>query len=344
MVIGMAYLGIREKDDIADNGLYYFEATGVRGEIALNYTDPAFYTDKQKEKAMKEFGLKSEDEIRDGIELIRRYRGYGEKQEEAKSYLGVRGTPFDGVYEFDHVSARDKIAKKFADTYKSMDLEAILKEFGVDKSEVKNGGFLFGKEATAYAKEHKVVDNSQQTKKSEVSEKTETVKEGKKVSLLRDMISCVSSDYDVIEILMNEGSVYRLAYRDIFYLRNGVKLSNCASLDSDVNAVINASAIDKLIDNGDIIGITRSRINYHDGYTLCMNCDDLGSPTVRVDEMGRYELKHYYSKVVINNSAVSSVIGADTYRELAIEFTKITPATQRVVYDYLVKRARELEK
>ena len=331
----MAYLGIREVDNTTDNGLYYFDVLSIRNEMAKHFTNPVMYVDREKEKALEEFGLKEED-IKDGIVLIRKYR-YGQK-EESRCYLGVRGTPFDGVYEFEHMSARDKIAKKLENTYKSTDLEAILKEFNIDKSELKDGGYLFGKEANEYIKAHKPAPITNAPVKTS-EENSEVKKEVKSNSnLLRNMINVISPDKDVIEILMNEGTVYRITYRNLFYLREGIPLTNCATLGADNEVVIDGAKIDKLIENGDIIRVAPSRIVYHDGYAVAYDCDDLGSPTVRVEEDGRYDISHYYDKVVINVSAVSSVIGADTYRELAINFKKMTSDKHKYVYDYLVKK------
>ena len=333
----MAYLGVREKENVADNGLYYFGVLSVRNEMASHFSDPVLYVDREKEKALEEFGLNEED-IKDGIILIQKYR-YGKKVE-PKCYLGVRGTPFDGVYEFEHMSARDKIAKKLENTYKSTDLEAILKEVNVDKSELKNGGYLFGREANEYIKAHKPVAVQKPIENKEVSNESSPKKKGSE-NKLHNMINVLSSDRDVIEILMNEGTVYRIAYRNIFYLRNSISLEKCANVGAENEIIVNSSAVDKLIENGDIIRVSPSKIVYHDGYAVAYNCDDLGSPTVKVDEEGRYEIHHYYDKVVINTSAVSSVIGADTYRELAIDFSKMTPTKNKVIYDYLVKKYKD---
>lgn len=325
----MAYLGIKETENVKDNGLYYFDVVSVRNEIASHFTNPLLYVDREKEKALNELGLEEKD-IQDGIVLIRKYR-YGFK-EEPKCYLGIRGTPFDGVYEFEHMSARDKIAKKFVDTFKSTDLDAILKEFKIDKSEVKNGGFLYGKEVNDYIKAHKSeIDIS-------VKEKNIVKNQEKEVdNKFKDMLNVILPDKDVIEVLMNDGTVYCITSRSIYYLRNGVLLSNFATLNSDNEVNIDETKILKLFEDGDIIGITPSRVEYRDGFAILYNCDDVDSPIVRINEDKSLNICHLYDKVIINTSAISSIVGKDTYTELVIDYKKITSNNNKYLYDYLRK-------
>ena len=87
----MSYLGIKEGDV---KGLYSFNSISVRDEIAQKVSNPVFYFDREKEKALKDFNI-TESEIKDAKILIDMFRNMDEE-----AYLAIEGTPYDGVYLF----------------------------------------------------------------------------------------------------------------------------------------------------------------------------------------------------------------------------------------------------
>lgn len=341
----MAYLGVKDKNEY---GVYYFSSISVRDAVGEKLENPVYYLDRAKKTALEEFKI-TEKEIKDGSELIRKYIQY---------YIGLMGTPFDGVYAFNFPGARDKIAKNFEGAFISNNKEQVLKEFGAVESDIKDGAILYGDKVNKY-----LIKKAKETQKSEfnksnavktefnietdVSNTAEVVENKEKgnlssseksqVNLIKRMIDEVKKDNDVVELTFSNGSVYRLAIRDIFYVRNGVSFQNCANT-VDGKVVINSNAIDKLIDNGDIINIKRTVISHADSITVCMGCDDEYSPNVETDEHGRYEIVHFIPKVVLNANEVVSVRGMPTYSEISIDFVKMEANKHKLVFEYLRKK------
>ncbi len=377
----MAYLGIREKDE-NENGVYYFSSLGMRDDVGEKFERASYYYDKEKELALKDFCI-TENEIRDGFELIRKYIHNNDKRhtKDSKYYLGLVGTPFDGVYVFNYKTPRDNMAEKFDNTYISDDKKDVMEHFDIVEADIKDASLLFEDRVHNYLRKRtkKVVESPKvkateiavtpvtpatsitpvadkvETKKSEpikaevvkaeavktnkeveVNEITENVKK-KKGNLIKQMIDEVKKENDIVELIFSNGYLYRLALRDTFYVRNGVSFQNCAkTIDGEVT--INSAAIDKLIDNGDIIHIKRTAISHSEDFTVCVDCDDNYSPNVDTDECGRFNITHYIPKIVFNADEVVSVKGLSVYPEIAIDFVKIVNSSQKLVYDYLRKK------
>lgn len=331
----MAYLGIIEDKNF--KGLYYFSSLAMRDEIGKKFNKSSFYYDKEKDKALTEMGI-SESEIKDGRILMDYFRN---KDEDA--YLGIMGTPFDGVYCFKRKAVRDREAQNFENTYMSMDKTEILEKFGLGESEIRDGGFLMSGEVKDWLKKPK--------KKSAPEKKNEDVKEDKSTNpvkddekiptsdknILRNMINVVAQDNDIVEITMYNGEVYRVALRAIFYTANDdVNFANTAVSDGAGNPIIKEKMIDTLVEKKDIIVLPASKIKYCDGFAILRNCDDPYSPTVIRNDDKTHSIFHHIPEIVINTSLVTSVKGYNTYEEITL--TKITKEKQKLVYDYLASK------
>ena len=337
----MAYLGIKN-DEM--KGLYYFETISVRDEIAKHFTNPSYFFDGEKEKALKEFGL-TDSEIQDGIVLIRKFRNKAKESEE--SYIGIKGTPYDGVYFFKTRRVRDKVAKQFDSPYLSIDKEGILKEFNIHESEIKDGGFLLSNEVRAYldAKSKKAgaseVSNAKNTKKdekSDISEDDVKAKEKKEkvVNMLQNMIQTFDGSFDIVDITMSTGDVYRVALRNLFYVADEGIFQNIAYMDSTNTPCIKENIVDKFVSEKAISIVTRSKITYYDGFVRIQNCDDAYSPNMEMNKMGNYDITHQIDNIILNVNQIVSVVGKDGYGE--INLTKLTEDKHKLIYTYLVKK------
>lgn len=339
----MAYLGVKNGENY---GLYYFASISVRDEIAQKIGDTVSYLTGEKSKALKDFNIKKSD-IKDGRVLIELYRNMSEN-----AYLGLEGTPYDGVYVFKRKHIRDREAKNFENVFLTMDKDEILKKYNLGESEIRDGGFLMGIEVSNWLKKNpkgSSVKNEEsalvkEVEKVENSVKEEKVEENKpsakqiisEGNLLHNMIDVVAKDHDIVEIKMSNSDVYRVALRSIFYTEPNFKFENCAMMDSANNVILKENMIDKMIENGEIVVVTPSKIKYGDGYATLRECDDPYSPNIDYDKHGVCVISHFIPEVTINVSQVVSVVGYDSYEEINME--KITKTRNALVFDYLISK------
>ena len=333
----MSYLGIKEGDI---KGLYNFNSISVRDEIAQKVSNPVFYFDREKEKALKDFNI-TESEIKDAKILIDMFRNMDEE-----AYLAIEGTPYDGVYLFKRKHIRDREAKKFDNVFMTMDKTEILSKYNLGESEIRDGGFLMSVEVQNWIKKNpkgsnmtvknitpveKVVEEPKVEVKAQNTK--QVISEG---NILHNMIDIVAKNHDIVEIKMSTGDTYRVALRSIFLTEEGFKFENCATMDSANNVILKESVVDKMIENGDIVVVTPSKIKYGVGYAILRECDDLYSPNIDYDTHGICVITHYIPEIIINVSQVVSVIGCDTYEEITME--KVTKSRNAMIYDYLISK------
>lgn len=343
----MAYLGIKETSHV-DFGLYYFSSLAMGESIAAQIEGSLFYKEGDKKKAMKEFGI-SEEDIKDGRILMEKYRN----TENEMAYVGIEGTPFDGVYCFKRRAIRDREAKRFENSFLSMDKAEMLEKYNISESEIRDGGYLMSGEVRNYLEKVKA-QKAKEAKKAEKAEKmistaevqeegnTVVVKENKTSvdsNLLRSMIDVVSKNNDVVEIVMSTGDKYRLAIRRFFYAEPGCSFANCAYTDGEGNVQVKAKAVDALLEAGEITMVEPSKIKCGNGYAILRNCDDAYSPDIKHDKMGKTYISHCLEEVVINVGQVVSVMGFTHYTE--INMTKITPDKHNLIYTYLMEKSKE---
>lgn len=327
----MAYLGVNENNI---QGVFYFESLSVRDEVALNFQKPVYYFDGEKEKALKENGL-VESDIQDGIVLIRQFRH--KKTENEDSYLGLKGTPYDGIYHFKSRRVRDRIAKQFEGSYLSVDKQGILSEFNIHESEIKDGGFLMSNEVRTYLdKKSKKTENSKSSEldKGKVGTSKAEKKE-KSANLLESMISALGNKYDMLEITMSTGEVWRVALKNFYYMGSEDILQNIAYIDSTNVPCIREDIVDKLVKDNSISILSRSKISYFDNFVMIKGCDDAYSPNVTNDKMGHPILMHQIDNILLNVNQIVSVKGFNEYSELNL--IKITEQKHKLVYEYLTR-------
>ena len=107
----MGYLAVLD-ENVKERGLYHFVSVSVRDEIGSHFEKPKFYFDSEKKKALAEMGLVEED-IRDGIELVHKFRG----NFKGPRYLVVEKGPYQGVYLFKSQNVCNDFRKYFEDCY-----------------------------------------------------------------------------------------------------------------------------------------------------------------------------------------------------------------------------------
>lgn len=329
----MAYLGVNENNI---QGVFYFESLSIRDEVALNFNKPLYYFDGEKEKALKENGL-VESDIQDGIILIRQFRH--KKTENEDSYLGLKGTPYDGVYHFKSRRVRDRIAKQFENSYLSVDKQGILNEFNIHESEIKDGGFLMSNEVRTYLDKKSKKGESIKPSTKENVEVSKVEKKEKSVNLFENMVNALSDKYDMVEITMSTGELWRVALKNFYYMNNEEILQNIAYMDSTNVPCIREDIVDKLVKDHSISILSRSKITYFDNYVMIKGCDDAYSPNVANDKQGRPILMHQVDNIVLNVNHIVSIKGFNEYSELNL--IKITEQKHKLVYEYLTKSKKK---
>ena len=340
-------VGIKETSH-KDYGLYYFSSLAMGESIAAQIEGSLFYREGEKKKAMKVFGI-SEEEIKDGRILMEKYKNTVNEM----AYVGIEGTPFDGVYCFKRRAIRDREAKKFENCYLSMDKAEMLEKYNISESEIRDGGYLMSGEVKDYLENMKT-QKAKEAKKAEKAAKmasaTEVQENGNSVvvketkvsvdaNLLRNMIDVVSQKNDVVEIQMSTGDKYRLAIRRFFYAEPGCSFANCAYTDGSGNVQVKEKAVDSLLEAGEITMVEPSKVKYSNGFAILRNCDDAYSPDIKHDKMGKTYISHCLDEVVINVGQVVSVMGFTHYTE--INMTKITPDNHRLIHTYLMEKSKE---
>lgn len=339
----MAYLGIKENEL---KGLYYFSSLAMGESIAKQIDNSLFYLEGEKKKAMKEFGV-SEEEIKDGRLLMDKFRNTVNEM----AYIGIQGTPFDGVYSFKRRAVRDREAKNFPGAFMSMDKAEMLAKFNIGESEIKDGGILMSGEVKDYLKKKKNAPTKAavEPKKTAVPENVvvseeNTVTPKTSVSdsnLLRNMIDVVAGKCDVVEIVMSTGEKFRIALRRFFYAEPSCSFANCAYTDNSGNVQIKEKAVDALLEAGEITMVEPTKVKYKDGFVILRNCDDAYSPDIRHDKMGRVYIEHSIPEIILNVSQVVSVVGYEHYTE--INMVKITEEKNKLIYTYLMEKSKDMK-
>lgn len=343
----MAYLGIKENEL---KGLYYFSSLAMGESIGAQIENSLFYLEGEKKKAMKEFNI-SEDDIKDGRILMDKFRNTVNEM----AYIGITGTPFDGVYSFKRRAVRDREAKNFPNAFLSMDKAEMLAKYNIGESEIKDGGILMSGEVKDYLKkkkastpkvkpEEKKVEKNEPTPEVIVSEDEVKVKPKTSVSdsnLLRNMINVVADKCDVVEIVMSTGEKFRIALRRFFYAEPSCSFANCAYTDNSGNVQIKEKAVDALLEAGDIAMVEPTKVKYKEGFVILRNCDDAYSPDIRHDKMGKLSIEHSIPEIVLNVSQVVSVSGFDHYTEMNLN--KITEEKNKLIYTYLMEKSKDMK-
>ena len=330
----MAYLGIYDGEL---KGLYYFSSISMGESIATQIEGCAFYQEREKKKAMLDFSV-SKSEIKDGRILMEKFKNTLNDM----AYIGLKGTPFDGVYSFKRKVIRDREAKYFPNAILSMDKEEMLTMFNISESDIKDGGFLMGSEVRAYRAKMKKL--SEKESKGESISSVADISENKVTpktvisnsNLLRDMISAVSKGNDVVELVMSTGEKYRIALRKFFYMETGCSFENCAYVDTQNNVQLKEKAVNALIDSGEIVVVEPTEIKYGNGFVVLRGCDDAYSPDVHHNKMGNIVISHSIPEIILNVGQIVSVVGFEHYTE--INLTKITEEKNKLVYTYLVNK------
>lgn len=132
----MGYLAILD-ENAKERGLYHFVSVGVRDEIGSHFEKPKFYFDSEKKKALAEMGLVEED-IRDGIELVHKFRG----NVKGPRYLVVENGPYQGVYLFKSQNVCNDFCKYFENCYVETELSVVLRNTGIKEEDIRDGGEL----------------------------------------------------------------------------------------------------------------------------------------------------------------------------------------------------------
>lgn len=340
----MAYLGIKENEL---KGLYYFSSLAMGESIAAQIEHSLFYLEGEKKKALKEFGI-TEDEIKDGRILMDKFRNTVNEM----AYMGIQGTPFDGVYSFKRRAVRDREAKNFPDAFLSMDKAEMLEKYNIGESEIKDGGILMSGEVKDYLKKKasaskntaKVVSTPKKDTVTEVVVSENETKVEPKVSisdsnLLRNMIDVVARNNDVVEVVMSTGEKFRIALRRFFYAEPSCSFANCAHTDGSGNVQIKEKAVDALLESGEIAMVEPTKVKYKEGFVILRNCDDAYSPDIIHDKMGKLEIRHSIPEIVLNVSQVVSVSGFEHYTE--INLNKITEEKNKLIYTYLMEKTKD---
>lgn len=278
----MAYIGIKN-----ENALYYFSSLRMRDDIAEKIPDADLYLDSGKEKALHEYGL-TEADIKDGRLLIDKY--YFDVMK--LYYLGVKGTPFEGVYFFKTATVRDRVSKDFSNCVVSNYKDKILSEFGVTEDSVKDGGILMSKDAVDYikgnrpsAKNRKIVNLDNPVKES--SEKSDDVKKIDIHSKSVEVENKVESDKNEDKVDTNKSSNNEVKSQDVVmggvnFLQSAIQKVLGSQPENDVIAV-------KMVDGSEYY-ITLRHIFYMIDESILSKCgylDDEGKPQIKEDVVER---------------------------------------------------------
>ena len=348
----MAYLGIKETSH-PECGLYYFSSLAMCESIKVQIEGSKQFWDSEKKKALQEFKI-SEEDVKDGRILMDKYRN----TENEMAFIGIEGTPFDGVYCFKRRLIRDREAKRFENCFLSMDKAEMLEKYKINESDIRDGGFLMSGEVRNYlekvkAQKAKEAKKAEKAVKMEKPEKVENVapvmdvqadgnsvvkevKVSADANLLRNMIDVVGKKNDVVEIQMSTGDKYRLALRRFFYAEPSCSFANCAYTDGSGDVQVKAKAVDALVEAGEITMVEPSKVKYSNGFAILRNCDDAYSPDIKHDKMGKTHITHCIDEVVINVGQVVSVVGFEHYTE--INMTKITAEKNNLIHTYLMDK------
>ena len=369
----MAFLGINNYSPELD-GLYHFIAISKCEEISQFFTDSCMYNERDKKRALQDFGLTSND-IKDGRILM----DYLRDNKLDRSYLVVIGTPFEGAYFFKQRAVRDREAQKFENTFVTQNKKEVMEKFNIGESAIRNGGYLLHEDVQNWLKKQAKAKEKAQAKAETEVQKVNKVEndelsttpnikevvevdienfngdsspiEKKEVSkvvvpsvnqkstndnILRSIIEILSNTFDVIEVEMSNGQKYRLALRSLFYTENDFTFANCAYTDASGNVILKENMVDKWVENGDITIVEASKIKYGNGFAILRKCDDGYSPTVVFDKHGRKQIIHEIPEVIINVNQIVSVVGANGYTELNMQ--TLTSDKQKLIYDYLVSK------
>lgn len=315
------YLSIKENGNL--DGLYSFESVSHRDEIARNFKSSKVYASNEKALAKKESGFM---EVKDGGILIKAFKKC--------FFVGLKNTPFDGVYSF----VNQKVALGVVEDFKGFSVlkdnkEDICKQFGISEDDVGDGGFLLSGVVKDYLKANKKkVTSDAPSVKAEVKNEDK-----KKKSLFKEMISSIPSKFNVADITMVNGDVYRITLRNIFYMQNSDIFQNLAFVNAENVPCVKAESIDKLVENGSIGISEKSIIEYKDGYSIIRLCDDVYSPNVEFES--GIKITHQIPFVVINTNQIVSIIGKNGYDD--VNLTEITTENYKLVYDYLEKKYKK---
>ena len=259
----MAFLGINNYSPELD-GLYHFIAISKCEEISQFFTDSCMYNERDKKRALQDFGLTSND-IKDGRILM----DYLRDNKLDRSYLVVIGTPFEGAYFFKQRAVRDREAQKFENTFVTQNKKEVMEKFNIGESAIRNGGYLLHEDVQNWLKKQAKAKEKAQAKAETEVQKVNKVEndelsttpnikevvevdienfngdsspiEKKEVSkvvvpsvnqkstndnILRSIIEILSNTFDVIEVEMSNGQKYRLALRSLFYTENDLRNSS----------------------------------------------------------------------------------------------------------------------
>lgn len=320
------YLSVKDNSD--KDGLYSFESSKYLKAVGDRIKNSKTYSETQKDVALKEMGLTDKD-IKDGGILIKEFF-------KKDCYVGLKDTPFDGVYSF----VSQNVAFGIIDDFKGHATlhntkEDICKEFGISEGDIKDGGFLLSGVVKDYLKKLKKDQSKPQMSEKPKGEKSEkkAEKKEKNVTLFENMIKAIPEKYNVAEITMANGEVYRVTLKNIFYMANSEIFQNAAFINSENIPCIKAETINKLVEDG-LIGIcAKSTIEYKDGFCIIRNCDDPYSPNIESNE--GIKIVHQIPCIVLNTNQVVSIVGKFGFDEITYE--EITPKNFKLVYDYLDK-------
>lgn len=342
----MAYLGLNKHGE--DNGLYSFTSISMRDKVGSKLSGSLYYDEKDRKRAIEEIGI-TEAEIKDGGILIRKYVY-------EVLYLGIKDTSCAGVYSFKTEGLCDSVAKHFVDPIKTTDKLAIMQEFNLSSdAEIQDGGIFLSSEMRR--KLEMMMPSSTSVKVIGDSKEKESRKSGESVSKTSDQNIQTNSDskaifknvnsfktilniyqnqYDIAEVTMNNGEVYRVTLRTIFYVTDEKALQNCGYIGENAKPQIKDSVIEKMLDQGKLLILPKSYITYYDGCVRIQNCDDAYSPTISTDEFARQVIFHSIEDVMINTNLYVSIVGKDSFQEIG--YKKIDAQSNKVLYDYLVNK------
>ena len=321
----MAYIGIRNSEKI--NGVYHFSSLAMAEDIRSQINGCSFYLDKDKNKAIGDFGI-SETDIKDGRILMNMYRN----SENDMAYLAIVGTPFDGVYCFKKKSVRDKEAAKFIGSYSSMDKNEMLKKYNITEDDIKNGGFLMSSEVKNYHKMAKKGVFEHATK--DVDAHHYPTYAPFERNIFKQMMSTVSNKHDVAEITMVTGEKYRVTLRKMFFADKDCDFSKCGVVSGNGDISVKENVINDMVNSGKIVSLDATAYECNGGFVTLKNCDDEYSPDVHCNN-GKASVSHHFSDIIINLNQIVSVIGCSGYPE--INLNQISSEKNSLIHKYLSK-------
>ena len=151
--------------------------------------------------------------------------------------------------------------------------------------------------------------------------------------VVREIISQLSENTDIIEITMSNGLSYFLTVNELFYAPPEEDFSKAIVKNELGEESVDGEKISDMIDDGIITAICKSEVEYKGNFIILNKVDDTYSPNPLMSDSGHTYFVHGVNKVVINISQIVSIMPVNDFNDMT--WKQISSENFAIISDFM---------